>query len=182
MEIYFVSGNDYKISEANAILKPSNIRVMPHRSKIKEIQTSNTEELVRDKAIRAFKEIARPLFVEHTGLYLDMLNGLPGGLTQVIWDTLGKDRFSELFASEHNIATAKTTIGYIDGKQLHFFFGEIKGRIVNPPRHDNGFQWDCIFVPENESLAFSEMLPAKKNMISMRRMALEKFERHFHDN
>jgi XTP/dITP diphosphohydrolase len=177
MDIYFVSSNEFKINEAISIMAPFGVHVIAHELKIKELQTMDTEELVRDKAKRAFKEIGRPLFVEHTGLYLELLSQLPGGLTQTIWDSLGKDRFSSLFASETSVATAKTTIGFIDGKRFHLFHGETIGKIVSPPRYDNKFQWDCIFVPDGEALAFSEM-GDRKNMISMRRKALESLRMH----
>ncbi|MBN9409430.1 MAG: non-canonical purine NTP pyrophosphatase [Burkholderiales bacterium] len=171
-KIYFVSKNRFKQAEACQILEPLGISVEANYTEIEELQTINTDLLIRDKAARAFKKIGRPLFVEHTGLYLDLLNGFPGGLTQIFWDSLEKNRFSELFAHDTYVATAKTTIGYVDGQRVHVFQGEIAGRIVSPPRVDHGFQWDCVFVPEGGEKAFSEMGDAK-NEISMRRRALE---------
>ena len=58
---------------------------------IEELQTIDTDKLVRDKAIKAFEHLGEPLFVEHTGLYLNKLNGSFGGLTQIFWDTLLAD-------------------------------------------------------------------------------------------
>lgn len=172
MCLYFVSRNTFKQNEARQILAPFGITVEAAYAEIHELQTVDTEQLVRDKASRAFREIGRPLFVEHTGLYLEVLRGFPGGLTQIFWDSLEKNRFSELLASETHKAIAKTTIGYVDGRRVHLFYGEISGRIVSPPRVDHGFQWDCVFVPTGEEHSFSEM-GDRKNEISMRRKALE---------
>lgn len=177
MQLYFVSGNRFKIEEARKILAPFDISVEGYTAEIHELQTVQTEILVRDKAVRAFRKIGRPLFVEHTGLYLDLLNGFPGGLTQIFWDRLQKDLFSQLFASDSHAAIARTTIGYVDGMRVHLFHGEISGRVVSPPRLDHGFQWDCVFVPEGETSTFSEM-GDKKNEISMRRKALEALRDH----
>src|SRR5258708_6919794 len=95
----FVSRNRFKLDEAKAILDPLGVFVLPVEKAIEELQTKDTKALVRDKALKAFEYLGEPLFVEHTGLYLNYLNGLPGGLTQIFWDNLQADRFSELFGN-----------------------------------------------------------------------------------
>jgi XTP/dITP diphosphohydrolase len=170
----FVSRNRYKLAEATAILGPLDVLVIPVEEVIEELQTTDTKALVRDKALRAFRCLGEPLFVEHTGLYLDHLNGLPGGLTQIFWDSLEANRFCELFGGINNKVLAKTLIGYIDGKKCHFFDGEIAGTISPEPRGPRGFQWDCVFVPDGFAETFAE-LGDRKNEISMRRKALDKF-------
>src|ERR1700730_13986459 len=97
MKLRFVSRNPHKLAEAATILDPLGIEVVPLRETIEELQTIDASRLVRDKALRAFTKIGRKLFVEHTGLRLKTLNGLPGGLTQVFWDALKAERMSELF-------------------------------------------------------------------------------------
>ena len=177
MQLFFVSKNRHKHEEARRILAPLGIEVEANHTEIHELQTLDTEALVRDKAVRAFQQIGRSLFVEHTGLYLDLLGGFPGGLTQIFWDSLQKERFASLFASNDQRVVARTTIGYVDGRRVHLFHGEIAGRIVSPPRVDHDFQWDCVFVPEGEDQSFSEM-GDRKNEISMRRRALEALRQH----
>lgn len=176
MDIRFISNNKYKIDEAASILKASDVNVIPVNMKIEELQTDDVQHLVQDKALKAFKAIGRPLFVEHTGLFIDKINQLPGGLTQVFWDKLEADKFSELFGDEIGESKAKavTTIGYIDGAKIRIFSGEISGSIITSPRGNQDFQWDCIFVPDGETQTFAEM-GEKKNEISMRKIALEKF-------
>jgi XTP/dITP diphosphohydrolase len=175
--VRFLSRNTYKIREATRILTSFGIDLMPLHAEVEELQTLDTLRLVRDKALKAFQLVGRPLFVEHTGLYLDLLNGFPGGLTQIFWDTLQKDRFAELFGSDTARVTARTHIGYVDGRRLWHFEGEVTGRIVGPPRVDHGFQWDCVFVPDGHTETFSEM-GDRKDEISMRRRALEKLAGH----
>lgn len=177
LKIRFISGNTFKIDEAKAILKGSNVEVIPLKIKLEEIQTEDTNKLVKDKALKAFQKIGRPLFVEHTGLYLSYMNGLPGGLTQIFWDNLEAQKFSSLFGNTSETEViAKTTIGYVDGKQFHLFEGEISGRISSSPRGNEDFQWDCVFIPEGYEETFSE-LGDVKNKISMRKLALDKFSK-----
>ncbi|MGB8802534.1 MAG: non-canonical purine NTP pyrophosphatase [Candidatus Acidiferrales bacterium] len=179
IEIRFVSNNPHKIGEAKQILGEKMISVVESRLKIEELQTTDTHKLVHDKLLKAYREIGRPLFVEHTGLYLAHLNGMPGGLTQIFWDTLKAERFAELFgkAAPNNNATARTTIGYCDGRKVYDFDGEIAGRIADAPRGPRDFQWDCVFEPAGLMQTLAEM-GNKKNSISMRRHALEKLALH----
>jgi XTP/dITP diphosphohydrolase len=175
IQVRFVTSNRFKIAEAQEILGAVGVQVVPIDIKIEELQTTDTERLVRDKAIRAFACIARPLFVEHTGLYLKYLNDLPGGLTQIVWDALKAERFSDLFGrSPDPRVVAKTTIGYIDGKKVHTFLGEVAGTIAVAPRGNRDFQWDCVFIPDGETKTFAEM-GGRKNAISMRRRALDQY-------
>lgn len=128
MEIHFLSNNRYKIAEVQAIFGPKDVHVVATQLKIEELQTEDVEALVRDKVLKAFLKIGRPLFVEHTGLHLAGLNGLPGGLTQIFWDRLGPESFATLVNSlPSQQVTAKTTIGYCDSRRIHYFEGEIKG-------------------------------------------------------
>lgn len=77
IEIRFVSNNPHKIAEAKNILVSSSISVLKSKLKIEELQTTDTRKLVQDKLLKAYREIGRPLFVEHTGLALAHLGGLP---------------------------------------------------------------------------------------------------------
>ena len=173
MRLRFLSSNGQKVGEVKAILGRAGIEVVPVERKLDEIQTQDIALLVRDKCIRAFRLIGRPVFVEHTALYIDALNGFPGGLTQLFWDTVGPDRASALFGRDDARAVARTRIGYCDGSRIHQFAGEIEGAIAPKPRGDT-HEWDCIFIPQGERRTFAEMRD-KKNEISMRRRALDGF-------
>lgn len=175
MEICFLSSNPHKIAEVQAILGPAGVNVIAAEQKISELQTDDVRELVRDKVLKAFSKIGRPLFVEHTGLHLSGLNGLPGGLTQIFWDKLGPESFATLVSNLSTPeVTAKTMIGYCDSRRIHYFDGEVNGRIPKAPAGSRDFQWDCVFIPDGFSQTFAELGP-KKNDISMRRRALDKF-------
>ena len=178
-EIRFVTSNPHKIAEAQKILGKLGLTVLGSDAKIEELQTTDASRLVRDKLLKAFDIVGRPLFVEHTGLYLEHLNGFPGGLTQIFWDSLLADRFAELFGklAPNRIATAKTIIAYCDGMRIHEFAGEIAGEIVPMPRGPRHFQWDCVFQPDGFRETFAE-LGDRKNEISMRRLALDQLAEH----
>lgn len=178
MKIRFLSANQHKIDEVQRILSPSGVDVVPVSRRIEELQTEDVDRLVRDKLVKAFEMIGRPLFVEHTGLYLTGLNGLPAGLTQIFWDRLRADRFAALVGGlGDRSVTAKTVLAYCDGREIHVFDGAIKGTVPEMPAGPTDFQWDCVFIPEGHSRTFAE-LGAEKDKISMRRLALDKFAAH----
>lgn len=178
MKIRFMSGNKHKIAEVQRILAPVGVDIVSVSRKIEELQTQDVEALVRDKLTKAFEAIGRPLFVEHTGLYLSGLNGLPAGLTQIFWDRLEARRFVDLVAGlGDSKVTARTVLGYCDGREIHLFEGAIEGTVPRVPAGPADFQWDCVFVPDGGSMTFAEMGIAKDD-ISMRRKALDKFAAH----
>lgn len=173
MDLRFVTKNKYKVDEVQKML--SSINVIHCPLEIKEIQTESIDEIVRDKILKAFHKIGRPLFIEHTSLYLAGINGFPGGLTQVFWDKLQADKFSEIISKMSNqTVEAKTVIGYCNGKSIHTFEGLIKGKVSDLPRGPRDFQWDCIFIPDGYTQTFAEMGDIK-NTISMRKIAFDKF-------
>ena len=175
MKIRFLSANEQKLAEVRKILEPVGVEVLPIARRIEEIQTENELDLVRDKLTKAFSLIGRPLFVEHTGLSLDGLNGLPAGLTRIFWNRLDAERFTALVQGlDSQAVTAKTVLGYCDGRKMYQFSGELRGTIAAKPAGTRGFQWDCVFIPEGYEQTFAEM-GELKNEISMRRIALDRF-------
>lgn len=177
MELGFVSSNEYKIKETEAIFAGAGIKIRPYSIKIEEIQTLDVSKLVKDKLLKAFAIIGRPLFVEHTGLYIPALNNFPGGLTQIFWDSLQADLFAQIVGNLDNPeAKAITTIGYCDGKKIHICQGSISGIIAKEPRGNRDFQWDCVFIPNGKDKTFSEM-GDEKNHISMRKLAFEELKK-----
>lgn len=178
MKVRFLSGNQDKIDEVKRILALIGVEIVPVSKKLEELQTEDVDRLVKDKLIKAFEAIGRPVFVEHTGLYLNGLNGLPAGLTQIFWDKLEADRFTKLVAGLGDATvTAKTILGYCDGRKMHLFEGSIQGTVPGTPAGPRGFQWDCVFVPNGHTETFAEM-GDKKDQISMRRIALDQFATH----
>lgn len=178
MKIRFLSNNGYKIEEVRRILTPIGVEVVPVSRKIEELQTEDVYKLVKDKLTKAFESIGRPVFVEHTGLYLRGLNGLPAGLTQIFWDKLQADKFVKLVAGlEDPFVTAKTILGYCDGCSIRTFEGSVDGTVPPQPTGPTEFQWDCVFTPKGCSQTFAEMGPDKDNF-SMRRQALDSFSEY----
>jgi len=175
INLYFATKNDYKFEEFKNLIKDTQYVIRKSTAPIEEIQTENIKALVEDKVIKAFHKIRRPVFVDHTGLYLEILDGFPGGLTEIFWKRTENARLAQLFGNSDNpTVTAVTLIGYCDGQSVRTFRGELKGVIAPAPRGPEGFQWDPIFIPDGHTQTFAEM-GDKKHEISMRRLAINQF-------
>jgi XTP/dITP diphosphohydrolase len=175
VELRFISSSSEKAVEVGEILAPFGVAISRVDMDIPEIQTEDLRALVRSKALIAFDRVRRPLLVDHTALYLNHLNGLPGGLTAVFWDRLSADRFCELFGNTADPGlTVTTMVGYVDGRKISYFEGEVAGRVAPAPAGERGFGWDCVFIPDGHEVTYAQLPSETKNEISMRRLALQK--------
>lgn len=175
VELRFLTTNPGKFCELQALIRSTRYRLLRDATAIHELQTENMDELVRDKTLKAFSVVRRPLIVDHTGLEFDLLNGFPGGLTSVFYDKLQPQGIANLIGKSSNAnVTATTLIGYCDGRKLKIFRGKLEGKVALKPRGAGGFQWDTIFIPHGHTKTFAEMGTKKKNEISMRRLAFDK--------
>ena len=57
---------------------------------------------------------------------------------------------------------------------MEIFEGVVEGSLVFPPRGENGFGYDPIFIANGMAITFGEMEPAAKHAISHRARAFEK--------
>lgn len=157
MKIYFVTVNDFKAKEVPHFLRGTGADLHVVRRPIQEILNSDLSVIVKDKALKAYQEFGRPCVVEHGGLMIDALNGLPGGLSKVVWDRVGDKICNFLDPADSRAATAQSAIGYCDGQRIHVFIGETRGTIAEQSRGDYKFQWDPIFIPAGQDKTYAEL-------------------------
>lgn len=170
--MYFVTSNENKVREAEAILGR---RLRRANIDIPEIQSLDVEEVVKAKARAAFGRIKRPVLVEDTGFYIPALNNFPGPLIKWLLKTIGNQGICNLLKEEKNRrVTVKTCFCLYNGKKFRIFSGEKTGTMPKNPEGTSGFGWDPIFIPDNYKKSFAEMSSEDKNLISMRKIALEK--------
>lgn len=178
MDLRFLTKNEHKFVEFKKLFESTRYILVKESIPIDEIQSEDMEALVRDKVVKAFAKVKRPIFVDHTGLQFEFLGGFPGGLTEIFWNKLGNKRLAEMIGrSAQPKVTATTYLAYCDGQRVHLFRGSIEGVIARKPRGPEGFQWDPIFIPNGSSKTFAEM-GEQKNAISMRKKAVDMLVAH----
>lgn len=172
-EIFIVTGNDHKWNEINNKLskKINHIKFKRKILKLDEIQGSE-KEIIKHKAIQAFKKLKKPCIIEDVSFGFKELNYFPGPYIKHFMKKVDTSNFYKLFKNKK--ARATCTIALIKSlNNIQIFQGQVYGNIVKK-RKDNGFDFDRIFVPEGHNLAYSEMNIEQKNKISHRSKALNK--------
>ncbi len=156
-KLYFITSNDYKKEEVVKIFTGTSIELQVVALQIQELMHIDLEVIVKDKLLKAYKAFGLPCAVEHGAIHIDALNRLPGGISKVVWDSVGDKICNFIQAGESRSAIAKSLVGYCDGKKMYFFPGETKGEIAQEAKGDRKFQWDPIFIPNGSSSTYAEL-------------------------
>lgn len=175
-KLIFATTNQNKLEEARNILGIEIEGIeLPD---IEEIQSLDIVKVARYKAISYFTKIKKPLIVEDTSLIFNALNALPGTYINDFSKSLGNSGLLKLLSPyKDRTAKAVTVIAFIESlEHIEIFLGEIEGTISQQEKGTNGFGWDPIFIPTDSDITFGEMNSDQKNLISMRKLALNKLK------
>jgi XTP/dITP diphosphohydrolase len=145
----------------------------------------------RIKAEAAAKAAGLPAFADDSGLAVDALDGAPG-IYSARWAGPDKD-FRRAMATieqkinERGATTAKQRhahfvsalcVAWPDG-HLEEFEARVNGTLVWPPRGDQGFGYDPMFLPDSQSRTFGEMSSEEKHSLPPRGKGLSHRARAF---
>jgi XTP/dITP diphosphohydrolase len=171
MKIYFVTNNRSKAAElqdylASAPPAAPDFEIAVFQSELFEVLDCDIDRIVTNKALDAFQRVGLPCVVEHSGLFMDALPGLPGGLGQTIWRSIGDRMCGFLHHADSRAATARSVIGYCDGRRVTLFHGETRGQIALQAQGERSFNWDPIFIPDGSEHTYAEMDMAAKRATS----------------
>ena len=172
--IYFITGNKNKFLEIKSMLP----EVEQINLDLEEIQEIDAHKIIQAKIKEAFNHQDGCFLVEDTSLYLEAINGLPGPFIKWFLQKLGNQGIFNIAKKLGNTkAEAKTIIGYAENPgDIIFFEGSIRRELVEPSG-ETTFGWDPIFKPEGYNKTFQQMTKEEKNMISMRKIAVEKLKK-----
>lgn len=132
------------------------------------------------KALAATQATGLPALADDSGIEVAALGGRPGVRT-ADW-AMRPDGTRDYPAAMARIAAedaspdrrcafvAVLVLAWPDG-HTESFEGRVEGRWVAPPRGENGFGYDPMFVPAGEALTFGEMTPDQKARHSHRARA-----------
>jgi XTP/dITP diphosphohydrolase len=164
--IYFNTSSPEKVAEAKAFFGPDHPKIGYLCHVITEILDTDLVRVVRAKAAAAYREARLPVIVEHGGLFIDHLNGLPGALVKPTWVLL-RDRITDLVPpGAPRTAQAKSAVCFCDGRTRRVFEASVAGRLAEHARGDSRFHWDPVFVPEGRDETFAEMTIEEKLGVS----------------
>lgn len=161
MKVYFVTSSESKQKELADFLasapESASLDIAVLSGDLSEILDRDIDTIVTHKALGAYSDVGLPCVVEHSGLFMDALPGLPGGLGQIIWNAVGERMCEFLRPEDSRAATARSVLGYCDGRIVHLFSGETRGRVAERARGAFSFNWDQIFIPDGSEQTYGEM-------------------------
>ncbi len=131
------------------------------------------------KARYIFEQTGKAALADDSGLCVNSLHGEPGVESAYYG---GEDRsfdkamlrvHTELGEASDRSAYFVSVLVLIDDQgQEVIAEGRVNGTIIWPPRGENGFGYDPIFVPEGQNKTFGEMTVDEKKQYSHRANAL----------
>jgi XTP/dITP diphosphohydrolase len=134
------------------------------------------------KARYVWERYQVPVFADDTGLEIFALNNEPGVYSaryagdqkdstanrKLVLDKMRNEVFRR--------ARFRTVICYIEDGKEYLFEGIVEGHILREERGTQGFGYDSIFIPTNNSRTFAQMSIEEKSLLSHRAKALERFK------
>lgn len=183
MKLIFATHNSNKSIEIQKLL-PEDFQVLTLDDiDFHEEIPENEPTIEGNSAFKAqfiYNKFEMNCFADDTGLEIEALNGRPGvHSARYAGENKNSDAniervLEELNGIENRNARFKTVITLIIDGEQYIFEGIVNGRIIDEKRGTNGFGYDPIFIPENETRTFAEMELTEKNKFSHRARALEK--------
>ena len=136
------------------------------------------------KALHTARATGLPALADDSGLSVDALDGRPGvdtapyaerepGVRDFPW---GMAKLEAEMAGHTDRAAQFNCVLALAWPDDHVesFHGIVEGSLRFPPRGDEGFGFDPVFVPKGHDITFGEMDPAKKHAMSHRADAFKK--------
>ena len=191
-QIVLASHNKGKLKEIGHLLKPFGISVIS-ASDLGLDEPEETENTyagnARIKAHFAAKASGKPALSDDSGFSVEILDGAPGVYSADWAETSNGRNFSMAMSKiwdkiQHAEKPCKAKfcctlcLAWPDGHD-ELFEGSINGEIAWPPRGNNGFGYDPMFIAEGMHKTFGEMLPTDKHLISHRADAFKKLIKTF---
>jgi XTP/dITP diphosphohydrolase len=181
--LVIASHNPGKVVEMAALLAPHHIETLGAAALdlVEPEETGSTfEENAALKAHAAAKATGLPALADDSGLVVPALGGAPG-LYSARWAGPTKDFMIAMERVHRELGDKDRSASFVsvlalvwpDGDEA-LFRGEVHGRLSWPPRGDNGFGYDPMFIPEDYTQTFGELPHETKYAIDHRSRAFAK--------
>jgi len=183
-KLIIASHNQGKVNEISELLRPFNITcVAANEIGLPEPEENGStfEENSRIKALSATSLSQQVALSDDSGLCVNALGGEPGVLS-ARWAGPDKNfiKASELIQDKlqhkHDYGAKFVCVLTLAWPDMYSetFRGEVSGKLTFPPKGNNGFGYDPIFIPDGYNKTFAEMNNEIKDIISHRALAFSK--------
>jgi len=182
-KLVIASHNRGKIVEIGALLAPYRVEALGAAALGLPEPDETEPSFEGNAALKARAAVAAtglPALADDSGLVVPALGGAPG-IYSARWAGPSRDfmlamtRVHEELGDKDNSASFVSVLALVwpDGGE-ELFRGEVHGRLDWPPRGENGFGYDPMFIPEGYAQTFGELPHAVKYAIDHRARAFQK--------
>ena len=139
MQLLCATSNADKFSFGKITLANYNIELIQQPVDIDEIQGEEAEPVLRDKAMKAYAALGKPVVVSDDWWDIPTLGGFPGAYMKSInhWFT-PEDLLALMHGKTDRRAILHYNLGYYDGVAFKLFSGDFGGNIIDEVRGDYG--------------------------------------------
>lgn len=185
--LLLATNNAGKLAEFRRILNARGVDVFSPRELDCEIDVEETADSFQGnaalKAVEYYRLLNRPVLADDSGLSVDALQGEPGVYSARFGGPGLDDRgrrvhlLKRLEGVPEELRTARFVCVLaltLDGEpdSLHYFTGEVEGRILPSERGEGGFGYDAVFEDLTSGRSFAELSAAEKDDRSHRGRAI----------
>lgn len=159
MKIYYVTGNELKVKLAKSIFEKYGVEVVQENIDTPEIQSLDCKEIAEYSAKYASDLLNKPVLKNDSGFFIEALDGFPGALAKYAEDKIKAEGFIKLLENNSNRkAYWIEVLSYCEpGKKPVSFTSKSDGYISDRVVDGSGYDYDKIFIPENDTRTFSQM-------------------------
>lgn len=176
IKLYFATNNKHKLEEARKVLDKYGVYLELIDVKKIEIQSELLDDIAKYAALEAYRLVRKPIVVEDSGIFIEVLKGFPGPYSNYVYKTIGLNGILKLLEGENNRrARFEAVVALaLNEKEVQVFKGVVEGFIAYEIRGTKGFGFDPIFIPvDGGERTFAEMDTEEKNKFSHRGRAFE---------
>lgn len=159
-EIVFVTHNKGKIASAKKKLEGVNVKIFEYD--LDEPRSDDIRYISKAKVEEAYQLVKKPCISLDCGFWIEELNGFPRAFVNFSLETLGLEGILKLMEGKKNRNCKFTEcLSYYDGKELHQFMGENKGRLSEEILGENtNEKWSdlwYIYIPSGYDKTLAQM-------------------------
>ena len=163
MELHFATTNKGKVESLKREIKGYSITIIHSPLQLPEPRSNNIQEIAKQKALHAYKQLKKPVVVLDASFCIPSLNDFPGTFVNFALETIDIHGILTLAKGKNRECCFKECIAYLDNElqEPRFFQTTIKGTLSSQPKGTlQPHHWSAlslIFIPQGKNHTLAEM-------------------------
>lgn len=167
--LIYATGNPLKFRQASLTCESFGIALLQKKLDIPEIQAETGEPVARDKAMKAFALLERPLVVSDDSWMIPGLNNFPGPYMKYMNDWFSSEDWLRLTStlSDRRIIL-RQIVAYQDADRQRTFALDIPGVLLPEPRGVSDYPHTTIVSFDNGRTSMAEHHERGESVVQQR--------------